>query len=233
MAIKAHFAGDKKVGGSVLKGPEQWLVRNLVPRVPTWLETYHLTALTLLWGLGVVGFAYLARTNLWWFTGVSAMIAAQYFTDLLDGAVGRTRDTGLVKWGFFMDHLLDFLFLNTLVIGYAIIAPAGMHYWFMAVMLLSGGLMVNSFLTFAATNQFEIYFNGFGPTEFRVLLIAANTLVSMTGTAHFAWTVPTVTVMFALGLAALTWRNHRLLWATDMDEKAARENPEEDLRWVA
>lgn len=217
-----RFAGDKKVGVSVLHGPEQWLVRALAPRVPRGIETYHLTLMTVLWGLGVVGFAWLAQGNLWWLTGVSAMIALQYLTDLLDGAVGRTRDTGLVKWGFFMDHMLDYLFLNALVLGYALIAPAGMGPWFLFMMLLSGGLMVNSFLSFAATNQFEIYFSGFGPTEFRVLLIAANTLVSLTGTAHFAWTVPVVCGMFLLGLVAMTYRNHAMLWRIDMDAKAAR-----------
>jgi len=233
MDDKTTFAGDKKVGGSVLMAPERWLVNVLTQRVPKGLETYHLTLMTVLWAAGVVGFAVLARTNLWWFTGVSAMIALQYLTDLLDGAVGRSRGTGLVKWGFFMDHLLDFLFLNTLVIAYAIIAPAGMHYWFMGILLLSGGLMVNSFLAFAATNRFEIYFNGFGPTEFRILLIAANTLVSLSGTAHFAWSVPVVTALFAGGLAALTWRNHCVLWDVDMAEKAKRVAPETALRRAA
>ena len=222
MGKQKRFAGDRKVGGSVLMAAEKRLVAAVVPRLPRGLETYHLTMLTVLWGLGVLGFALLARTNPWWFTGVSLMIAAQYLTDLFDGAVGRARDTGLVKWGFFMDHFLDFCFLETLIIGYAVIAPPGMQWWFMALMLLGGGLMVNSFLTFAATNRFEIYFNGFGPTEFRVLLITVNTLVCLTGTGHFPWTVPVVTVLFALGLAALTWRNHRVLWAMDMAEKAAR-----------
>ncbi len=230
---KQNFAGDKKVGGSVLLAPEQWLVRTLVPRVPKGFETYHLTLLTVLWGMGVILFAWLARANLWWFTGVSAMITAQYLTDLLDGAVGRARKTGLVKWGFFMDHLLDFLFLNTLVMAYAIIAPTGMHLWFMGIMLLSGGLMVNSFLTFAATNEFEIYFHGFGPTEFRVILVAVNTTVCLTGTAHFTWTVPVAAALFTGGLAALTWRNHRLLWAVDMAEKAEQEQSKNTLRWVA
>jgi hypothetical protein len=103
----------------------------------------------------------------------------------------------------------------------------------MGIMLVSGGLMVNSFLTFAATNRFEIYFHGFGPTEFRVLLIAANTLVSLTGVAHFSWSVPVVTALFAGGLMALTWRNHRVLWDVDMAEKVAREKPEDSLRRAA
>ena len=33
------------------------------------------------------------------------------FTDSFDGALGRRRDTGIPKWGYYMDHLLDFVFM--------------------------------------------------------------------------------------------------------------------------
>jgi phosphatidylglycerophosphate synthase len=32
------------------------------------------------------------------------VIVFQYITDLLDGEIGRKRNTGLIKWGFYMDQ---------------------------------------------------------------------------------------------------------------------------------
>jgi len=215
------FAGHEKAGHSILTGAEMWLKGKVVPRIPRGIETYHLTLTTVLWSALVIGFSILARSSLFWLVGVSAAIVLQYVTDLFDGAVGRHRNTGLVKWGYYMDHFLDYVFLSAVVVGYAIIAPSGLQYWFLFLLALTGGFMVNSFLTFAATNEFRIYFYGFGPTEFRVLLIAVNTALIHTGTAHFAYTIPLTCALLALTLAFLIYRTHVKLWTIDMAAKDA------------
>ncbi len=230
METKERFAGDKKEGASILSRPEKWLVRKLVPMVPQRVETYHLTMMTVLWSALVLVFAFLARTNLIWLTGVSVMIALQYLTDLLDGAVGRGRNTGLIKWGYYMDHFLDYIFNSCMVIGFALIAPAGMLPYFLFLVVLTGGFLVNSYLTFAATNKFEIYFYGFGPTEARIAIIALNTLLIRTGVEHFRYTVPIACVVSLIGLVFLVHRSHRMLWKIDMETKAdsaSQESPEE------
>ena len=117
------FGGDKKVGQSILSGPEKALVRWGQDKIPLWLETYHLTLLTVLWSLLTVFFGFLAKGNISWLWLVSLMIVFQYLTDLYDGAIGRSRNTGLIKWGFFMDHFLDFVFINSLVLAGYLIAP--------------------------------------------------------------------------------------------------------------
>ena len=215
------FAGHQKVGTSILMRPEKWLVRHAVDRIPRWIETYHLTLLTVLWSALVVGFSSLARDNGAWLMGVSAMVALQYVTDLFDGAVGRHRDTGLVKWGYFMDHFLDYVFMGALIVGYAIIAPAGMGLWFLVLLALSGGFMVTSFLSFAATNRFEVYHHGLGPTEFRVVLIGINTVLMYTGTGHFTYSVPVVCLVYLCALVPLVYRTHKQLWRIDMEAKRA------------
>ena len=112
---KDDFAGDKKVGRSFLLDIETRFKKWAVPKIPKFIETYHLTYMTILWAIGNVIFAFLARENLNWIWLVSLMILLQYITDLFDGELGRQRDTGLIKWGFYMDHFLDFLFLSTIV----------------------------------------------------------------------------------------------------------------------
>ncbi|MEZ5342150.1 MAG: hypothetical protein R2706_12085 [Acidimicrobiales bacterium] len=48
-------------------------------------------------------------------------------------------------------------------------------------------MMALSFLSFAATNQFQIAFYGIGPTEIRIGYIALNTLVYFAGSEMFWW----------------------------------------------
>ncbi len=106
------FAGDKKVGYSLFGKLEQRLVKAYVGRIPSFIETYHLTLTTLLWSMAIVGFSYLAQFNIHWMWLTSVMIIFQYLTDLFDGAVGRLRNTGLIRWGYYMDHFLDYIFLS-------------------------------------------------------------------------------------------------------------------------
>lgn len=211
-----EFAGDKKVGQSFLSAPEKAFVAWATPKIPKMIETYHLTLLTLLWSVLAILFGYLARANLNWLWMVSMMIVLQYLTDLFDGAIGRKRGTGLIKWGYYMDHLLDYLFLGSLVIAGYFIAPAEVGFWYLFLSLITGGFMVNSFLSFAATNEFQIYFYGFGPTEMRIVFILVNAVIIFTGTGHFIYTVPAVCCLCLTGLAFTVYRTQKKLWQVDM-----------------
>jgi len=216
------FAGDQKVGHSILTIPEKKLVAWGIPKIPAWMETYHLTMLTLLWSVGNAGFGYLARQNLHWLWMVSLMIVLQYITDLYDGAIGRHRNTGLVKWGFYMDHFLDYIFMTSLVLAGYMISPPGLGIWYVVLMILMGSFMANSFLSFAATNEFEIYYKGIGPTEMRIVFILVNTVIIFTGTWHFIYTLPAVCLVMAVTLVYLVFRMHKRLWAIDMANKQTK-----------
>lgn len=217
------FAGDKKVGQSILHRPERALVAWGTPRIPRGVETYHLTLLTILFSGVNLWLGVQARGNLQWLWLVSLMIVLQYVTDLFDGAIGRARNTGLIKWGFYMDHFLDYIFLGSLVMVGYLVAPADaqLGIYYVVLLILTGGFMVSSFLSFASTNQFEIFIYGLGPTETRLGIIAINTLIIVTGTGHFRYTVPLLCVACAAGLVAVVWRTSTTLWALDMAAKDA------------
>ncbi|MCP3967288.1 MAG: hypothetical protein GY718_13225, partial [Lentisphaerae bacterium] len=163
-----------------------------------------------------------AKYNLNWLWLVNIMIIAQYVTDLFDGEVGRSRDTGLIKWGFYMDHFLDYIFMCTMVfVGYRI-SPAGLEMWYFGLLVVLGAFMVNSFLSLAATNEFQIYHYGIGPTEVRVVIILINIFIIYLGTGQFFWLVPLVVLCCAAGLVFNTWSIHKKLWAFDMQAKRHR-----------
>jgi phosphatidylglycerophosphate synthase len=218
-----NFAGDKKVGQSIL-GPLETKFKNwAVPKLPSWVETHHLTLTTIIWSLLNLVWGFLAgKYSLHWLWMVSIMIILQYITDLFDGALGRMKDTGLVKWGFYMDHFLDYVFLCSLVTAGFFIAPSvNLHLWYVLLLIIMGCFMVNSFLTFAATNRFEIFHFGIGPTETRLVFILINTIIIFTGREHFAWSVPVLVMVCLAALIIQVLRSHRMLWKIDEEAKGS------------
>ncbi|MFC1452445.1 YiiX/YebB-like N1pC/P60 family cysteine hydrolase, partial [Verrucomicrobiota bacterium] len=147
------------------------------------------------------------------------MIAMQYLTDLLDGAIGRQRNTGLVKWGYYMDHFLDYIFLCSILIGYALLLPDAFKYILFYIMAFFGAFMVNSFLSFAATNSFTISYCGIGPTEIRIVFILVNTLIIVFGRSYMLKAVPYVLGAATFGLFVAVFRTQKALWAEDMRRK--------------
>jgi len=129
--------------------------------------------------------------------------------------------TGLFKWGFYMDHLLDYVFLCSVLIGYALILPATSRYHMLLVLAVYGGFMVNAFLTFAATKEFNISYLRLGPTEFRIALIVINTLLIVFGTEAMKTALPYVAGFSLLGLSVIVYRTQKRIWRNDIEHKAS------------
>jgi archaetidylinositol phosphate synthase len=224
------FAGDKKKGQSLLGKVERRFIDWAIPKIPKPILTQHLTMLTLLWAICTVLFGWLADENRIWLHGMSAMVFLQWLTDSLDGSLGKYRKQGLVKWGFFMDHLLDFVFAGSIVIGYSFLVEAKwLEFLFLVLLLVTGATMAVSFLSFAATNQFQIAYYGIGPTEIRIGYIALNTFVYFVGTEIFSWGVPVIVGLNLFTLLVLTTQASRNLWRldaeADVDGSRAAQSP--------
>ena len=106
---------------------ERKIADYLIPKVPKFFDTKVLTLMTFIWGGLVILFYYLAKSDIRYLWAVSGFILVQWLTDLLDGGVGRYRNQGLVKWGFYMDHLLDYYFLCCVVIGLFLFLGNGLY----------------------------------------------------------------------------------------------------------
>lgn len=211
------FAGARKTGRWLFAGLEARLVSRWVGRVPACIGTQHLTLATLPWcALALAGGALASAGDWRWLSLVSLAIALQYLTDLFDGAVGRHRDTGLVRWGFYMDHLLDYVFLCSLFAAWAIALPSELLPWLLALLGVAGALMASSFLLFAATGEFRISHWGIGPSELRLMAIAANQALVACGPAGLARVLPAALAVAGVLLAAVAIRNGRALWALDL-----------------
>ena len=212
------FAGDRKAGQSLLGPPERRFIDWAVPRIPAPIMSHHLTSMTLVWSILMVVFGWLARSEPAWLHAMSVLVLLQWLTDSLDGSLGKYRKQGLVKWGFFADHLLDLLFAGSIVIAYSFMVEAWwLRLCFMILLLITCATMAVSFLSFAATNRFQIAYYGIGPTEIRIGYIALNTLVHIIGTAVFSWGVPLVLALNLVAFTVLATQTSRRLWLLDFE----------------
>ncbi|MHC4106049.1 MAG: CDP-alcohol phosphatidyltransferase family protein [Planctomycetota bacterium] len=178
-----EFGGDKKLPmRTLLAKYERRLIDSNVHRFPKWIEGYHLTLMTIPLSIGLIVFGYLAQRNYNWLWLSSLMLVLQWFTDCFDGALGRFRDTGIPKWGFFMDHFLDFVFMCSIFIGYSFLLEGLSERIVYLLIPIFGSFMVSSYLSFGATSEFKITYLWAGPTEIRIWFIALNCLIIIFGT---------------------------------------------------
>jgi len=219
-----QFAGGTKTNTSFLTPLERRLAVRVLPRIPGWLQTNHLTMMTLVWSAMILLFSGMAARDLRWLWMVSLMIFLQYVTDHYDGKIGKYRNTGLVRWGYYMDHLLDYVFLCSIIIGYAFILPEKSRYQILIMLAIFAGYEVSTFLGFAATDRLNISFFRLGPTEFRLAVIVVNALLVAYGTRKMVNGLKYVNIGAALVLAVIVYKTHKMVWEMDMTEKNANQS---------
>lgn len=210
--------GNIRQSRALLWNAEQRLIGYLVPKVPKMFNGVNLTLATVLW-CGIVIVAYkMATVNLHWLWLASAAIVAQHVTDMLDGAVGRYRKSGLIRWGYYMDHLLDFVFLSSVSLGVAALAPTrGGFIMAVGCALVLIAFMIHAFLLARASDTFRISESIFGPTELRIFILLLNVAIIYFGRWIINWWAP---IFFSIaGIVFITYvlRAHRELLAKDRE----------------
>ena len=207
--------GDK----SFFSNYEKKIADKYAPKIPKVLETNRLTYLSLVWTFFILFFGYMGKFNIHWFWLVSLMIVFHYLTDMFDGAVGRYRETGLVRWGYYMDHMLDYIYLNSIFVSYAFIFPKDSHILILSAMAIFSAFFVNSHLSFSATDEFKITYLRVGPTEIQLGFVIINTIIIFTGTAFINKLLPVLVVASLLALFAFIGKTQGKIWKIDMKNK--------------
>lgn len=219
------FAGDKKHLIHFLVPFERKLIAALLPVVPLQMGTAHLTLMTLIWSALIVVSGALAVRDIRWLWLFSACIFLQYVTDMLDGAVGRARNTGLIKWGFYMDHFLDYVFLSSIVIGYSFLLPSSYFFMTLVCLAVTAGFMVHVLMDFAITNNFKISVNYFGVSEMRMSLIFFNVALIILGKSLIAVVFPFFTAAAFIALCAMVYKSQAIYSHLDTIHQASQEMP--------
>ncbi|MCK4913908.1 MAG: CDP-alcohol phosphatidyltransferase family protein [Planctomycetes bacterium] len=214
------FNGDKKAPmKSLLARYERKFIDSNITKFPAWIQGYHLTLMTIPLSIGLVVFGYLAKNNLNWLWLSSLVLFLQWFTDSFDGALGRHRDTGIPKWGFYMDHFLDFVFMSSVFLGYSFLFEGLNKVLVFFMVPAFGCLMVSSFLAFGATGEFKITYLRTGPTEIRIGFIILNCLVIILGIGFMEKALIYIFVVFIVALCVVIYRTQKYIWNIDMQSR--------------
>lgn len=147
------------------------------------------------------------------------MLFLQWFTDSFDGALGRYRDTGIPKWGYYMDHLLDFVFMSSVLIGYSFLFDGSGRQIVYILIPVFGSFMVSSYLAFGATNELKITYLGTGPTEIRIYFIVLNCLIISFGVAWIERILVHILIVSIAVLCVVAYRTQKYIWKMDMAHK--------------
>lgn len=218
MKNHSHYLGKEK-GGHILFPYEKKIKDKIIPKAPHFIETYHLTYTTLIWSVLVILSSYWSRNNVNYLIVVNIAIFMQYFTDVLDGSLGRYRKTGLIKWGFFMDHFMDYVFGISIIIGYLLMLP-DLHVIYILLILISvAGVMIATYLYTSASKSFSISVAQIGPSEVRIIIILLNTISIFFGLELLKFLLKVFSILSVVTLITVVYIIQKRLWRLDMENK--------------
>ncbi len=165
-----------RIQTSFINGIEKRALVWLAKRMPRWVNSDMLTAVGTLGALIVaIGFA-LSCINVQWLWLSSFGLLVNWFGDSLDGTLARVRDCQRPIYGYYVDHTVDcineglmfigaglspFLHLDLALLAYAI------------YLVLTINVSINAHLK----GEFRLTYFKLGPTEFRIIIVVANTLL--------------------------------------------------------
>jgi len=187
--ILQGFRDATRVQQSLMASVEKRCLVSLARRMPTWVNSDHLTLLGLA-AMILAGVSYaLAR---FWSPAlivVNVWLAVNWFGDSLDGTLARERQCQRPRYGFYVDHIIDSLGALFLVAGLAL--SGYMTWWVAAGLLLSFYLLsINAYLATYTLGTFHLSYWKFSPTEIRILLGLGNIVALLRPTVGIIPTHP-------------------------------------------
>ena len=172
--MKTETSMHVREHGGLLAAVEKQALVWMAKRMPSWVNSDHLTLLGLV-SMFTAGMAYYAASkNRLALLLVVLALALNWFGDSLDGTLARVRNRQRPRYGFYVDHVIDIVGSLFLLGGLAL---SGYMSPLVALGLLVAFLMVTSevFLATHVQRVFRLSFLRVGPTELRILL-AVGTL---------------------------------------------------------
>ena len=155
---------------SFLAAAEQWLIRQILPRIPANITSLHLTVIGLI-GSFVASFALVAcHLSNGWVALVAVGVALNWFGDSLDGSLARYRQEERPRFGFLVDHTCD-LFSQILVIVAFGLSPFLSLVSALTILLCYLLFSAYTYIRAAAHHIHQMAYVGVGATEFRILMV--------------------------------------------------------------
>ena len=122
----------------------------------------------------------LSSKNINWIWLASFGFISQWFGDSLDGTLARVRKIERPRYGFFIDHMTDTFSEVLVFVGLGLSPFLNFNLaMFMLVTYLMASIYI--FLTTYVKGVFRLSYSGISPTEMRLIGIATNTVIFISG----------------------------------------------------
>jgi archaetidylinositol phosphate synthase len=197
------FKNAARLQNSFTAAPERQALLWLAARVPPSINSDHLTLLGFV-AMFLAGGSYvLARWNTWGLLLATLCLVLNWLGDSLDGTLARVRNRQRPRYGFYVDHMTDSFGALFLMGG---LAASGYIDWHIAMGLLVAFLLlsIESYLASYTLGVFRLSFAKFGPTEIRILLAIANTILFFMPAARIpGWSHGLLNVGGAIAIVAM------------------------------
>lgn len=175
--------------GGLLEVPEKKALHWLAERMPSWVNSDHLTLL----GLGSMLLAgasfWMAQWNKYALIMVVVALALNWFGDSLDGTLARVRNCQRPRYGYYVDHVIDLVGTAALLGGLAL---SGYMNSLIGIGVLAAFALVEAevFLATHVNQVFKLSTFRVGPTELRILLAIGTLYLLHNPWVHLAGNGP-------------------------------------------
>ena len=178
----------QRIQTSLLSAPEKRVLVYLAERQPRWMTSDGLTFIgsfgAFLFALGFI----LSTRDVHWLWLSSFGMIVNWYGDSLDGTLARVRNRQRPRYGYYLDHTVDCINEGMMLVGVGLSGWMHLELALLALILYLF-MTINVSINAHLKSEFKISYGKLGPTEFRILVITADTLlIMMPGIQHLSWT---------------------------------------------
>ena len=167
-----------RVQKSILNALEKKALVSMAKKLPKWVTSDMLT-FTGTVGSVIIALGYaLSNYNIAWLWLSSFGFVVNWFGDSMDGTLARVRNQQRPKYGFFLDHNMDCINEAIMFVGAGLSPLVNLE---TALLALSAYLILSVYVYISAhlKGEFKLTYAKMGPTEFRLIMIAINTMFAL------------------------------------------------------
>lgn len=200
--IESHKRVNDILLGPLERPSLQWIAAHM----PRWVNPDLLTIIGVIGALVIALSYWLCHYNRYFLWLASLGFIINWFGDSLDGTLARYRHIERPKYGFYIDHAVDAFTEIIMILGLGI-SPY-VRFDVACIALIGYFLMSNLvFLRTCVIGEFRLSYGRLGPTEARVIVMIANTIVFFTRNPVFRLNFGVFSLFdfIVLGIAALLY----------------------------
>ena len=180
-----------RIQTSVLNGVEKKVLVWLAHRQPGWMTSDILTVIGTLGAVVIaVGFVLAGTVEIHYLWLSSLGFVINWYGDSLDGTLARVRNRQRPVYGYYLDHTVDAINEVIMFVGAGL---SGLVHFEIAMLILVVYLLltINVSVNAHLKKEFCLTYAKMGPTEFRIIMIAINTvLMYVNAVREFFLTMP-------------------------------------------